>query len=106
MARARRRDREKNSGKGARILIVEARFYDDIADALLAGATKVLKQAGARFDCLTVPGSLEIPGAIAIGLAEARRRRRGYDGVVARCCVITGHAIPVAHVAHPSDGGV
>ena len=66
MARARRGDREKTSGKGARILIVEARFYDDIADALLAGATKVLKEAGAQFDCLTVPGSLEIPCAIAI----------------------------------------
>ena len=53
MARARRGDREKTSDKGARILIVEARFYDDIADALLVGATKVLKEAGAQFDRLT-----------------------------------------------------
>ncbi len=102
MARARRRDREKNSGKGARILIVEARFYDDIADALLAGATKVLKEAGAQFDCLTVPGSLEIPCAIAIGLDEARRRRRAYDGVVALGCVIRGDTIHFDIVAHQS----
>jgi len=106
MARARRGDREKNSGKGARILIVEARFYDDIADALLAGARKVLKEAGAQFDCLTVPGSLEIPCAIAIGLDEARRRRRGYDGVVALGCVIRGDTIHFDIVAHQSARGL
>ncbi len=42
--------------KGARILIVEARFYDDIADALLAGATRVLDEAGAAYDCVTRAG--------------------------------------------------
>ena len=44
------------------ILIVEARFYADISDALLAGATAALKAAGAEFDTITVPGALEIPG--------------------------------------------
>ena len=106
MARARRGDREKTSGKGARILIVEARFYDDIADALLAGATKVLKGAGAQFDCLTVPGSLEIPCAIAIGLDAARRRRRAYDGVVALGCVIRGDTIHFDIVTHQSARGL
>ena len=52
-----RRGKRNEQAKGARILIVEARFYDDIADALLAGATKALKEAGATFDCLSVPGS-------------------------------------------------
>ena len=56
-----RRAKRNEQAKSARILIVEARFYDDIADALLAGATKALKEAGATFDCLSVPGSLEIP---------------------------------------------
>jgi len=65
MAGARRSKLKRNSGRGTRILVVEARFYDDIADALLAGASKVLKEAGAEFDCVTVPGSLEIPAATA-----------------------------------------
>ena len=51
---------------GARILVVEARFYNDIADALLAGAAKVLDEAKAAWDIITVPGSLEIVPAIAI----------------------------------------
>jgi 6,7-dimethyl-8-ribityllumazine synthase len=108
MAGARRgtSDKNKNRAKSARILIVEARFYDDIADALLAGATKVLKEAGAQFDCLTVPGSLEIPCAIAIGLDEARRRRRAYDGVVALGCVIRGDTIHFDIVAHQSARGL
>jgi len=41
---------------GARILVVEARFYDDIADALLAGATRALEAAGAAFERVSVPG--------------------------------------------------
>ena len=73
MAGPRRGGRNGKDGKGARILIVEARFYDDIADALLAGATKALKEAGATFDCLSVPGALEIPTTIAIALDAARR---------------------------------
>ena len=46
------------------ILIVEARYYDHIADALLRGAMKVLDEAGAAVERLTVPGALEVPGAI------------------------------------------
>jgi 6,7-dimethyl-8-ribityllumazine synthase len=78
---------------GARILVVEARFYDDIADALLAGATRVLEEAKVSFDRVSVPGSLEIPGAIAIALDAAERRGQPYDGVVALGCVIRGDTI-------------
>jgi 6,7-dimethyl-8-ribityllumazine synthase len=108
MAEARRgkRDKNKNGGKGARVLIVEARFYDDIADALLAGASQVLKEAGAQFDCLTVPGSLEIPSAIAMALDAAQRRRRPYDGVVALGCVIRGDTIHFEIVSHQSARGL
>ena len=56
---------------GARALIVEARFYDDIQDALLEGAVAELKAAGLPYDVITVPGSLEIPAAIAIALDAA-----------------------------------
>jgi 6,7-dimethyl-8-ribityllumazine synthase len=94
------------SSKGTRILIVEARFYDDIADALLAGASKVLKQAGAEFDCVTVPGSLEIPAAIAIAVEAAKRDRRPYDGVVALGCVIRGDTIHFDIVSHQSARGL
>jgi 6,7-dimethyl-8-ribityllumazine synthase len=91
-----------NSGKGARILIVEARFYDDIADALLAGATRALEQAGARFERITVPGSLEIPAAIAIALDAAAKAKKPYDGVVALGCVIRGDTIHFEIVSQES----
>ncbi len=83
----------KAAFKGARILVVEARYYDDIADALRAGAVRALEEARARFDCLTVSGSLEIPPAIAIALEAADRAKNPYDGVVALGCVIRGDTI-------------
>ena len=91
MARARRQTQRKETGvKGARILVVEARYYDDIADMLLRGAKRVLKDAGASHDLVTVPGALEIPAAIMIGLHAAAAREQPYDGVVALGCVIRG----------------
>ena len=91
MARARRATQRKETGvKGARILVVEARYYDDIADMLLRGARRVLKDAGAMFDVVTVPGALEIPAAIMIAMHGAEARGEGYDGVVALGCVIRG----------------
>src|SRR5438477_10385027 len=75
---------------GARILVVEARFYNDIADALLAGAAKVLDEAKAAWDIITVPGSLEIVPAIAIAVDAAEKQKKPYDGVVALGCVIQG----------------
>src|SRR5882757_1000168 len=68
---------------GARLLIVEARFYNDIADALLAGAIKALDDAKASFEVITVPGALEIVPAIAIATDAAEKQKKPYDGVVA-----------------------
>jgi 6,7-dimethyl-8-ribityllumazine synthase len=84
-----------NEGKltGVRILVVEARFYDDIADALLAGASRTLEEAGADWERITVPGSLEIPATIAMALDAAERRARPYDGAVALGCVIRGDTL-------------
>src|SRR5262249_52235481 len=76
--------------KGARLLVVEARYYDDIADLLLKGAARALKAADAEFDRVTVPGSLEIPQAIALALDAAEGAGKPYDGVVALGCVIRG----------------
>jgi 6,7-dimethyl-8-ribityllumazine synthase len=84
---------DKGDPKGARILIVEARFYDDIADALLAGAVKAIEVAGAVYDRVSVPGSLEVPPAIAMMLDGAKRKRKPYDGVVALGCVIRGETL-------------
>ena len=50
----------------ARFLIVEARFYDHLNDMLVAGAKAALEEAGHHADVITVPGALEIPGAIAM----------------------------------------
>jgi 6,7-dimethyl-8-ribityllumazine synthase len=91
MARPRRSaDKPSRSAKGARLLIVEARFYDDIADALLDGAKRALVTAGSKFDIVSVPGALEIPTAIAIAIDGAKAARKPYDGVVALGCVIRG----------------
>ena len=90
MARARRQVRKEAGVKGARILVAEARFYDDIADMLLRGAKRVLKDAGATFDLVTVPGALEIPAAIMIALHGSEARDEPYEGVVALGCVIRG----------------
>jgi 6,7-dimethyl-8-ribityllumazine synthase len=106
MAGPRRGKREKDSAKGARILIVEARYYDDLADLLLAGAVKVLEEAGAEVERVTVPGSLEIPGAIAIAIEAGRRRRGPYDGVVALGCVIRGDTIHFEIVSQESARGL
>ncbi len=92
MAAPKRKPASKKEPKtaGARILVVEARFYNDIADALLAGAAKVLDEAKAAWDIITVPGSLEIVPAIAIAVDAAEKQKKPYDGVVALGCVIQG----------------
>jgi 6,7-dimethyl-8-ribityllumazine synthase len=90
-----------------RILIVEARFYDDLADALLEGATSALSAYGAEYDVVTVPGALEIPGAIALA-EEAGHRPAGtpYDGYVALGAVIRGETYHFEIVSNESARGI
>jgi 6,7-dimethyl-8-ribityllumazine synthase len=78
---------------GARLLIVEARFYDEIADALLAGAARAIQAAGCTYDRISVPGSLEVPPAIAIALDAAERAGKPFDGAVGLGCVIRGETL-------------
>src|SRR5476649_1853726 len=78
---------------GARALIVETRFYDDIQDALLAGTVAELKEASVTHDVLTVPGALEIPAAIAIAIEAAEKAGKPYDAAIALGCVIRGDTI-------------
>ena len=83
------------------LLIVEARFYQDISDMLLAGAERALEQAGASFERVEVPGALEIPPAIRIALDKG-----GYDGFVALGCVIRGETSHYDIVAGESARGL
>jgi len=68
------------------ILVIDARYHPDVADALVDGATAALEKGSARFERVSVPGVLEIPAAIAI----AARSERPFDGYVALGAV-TGH---------------
>ena len=106
MAGPRQGKRGAGGAKGARILLVEARYYDDIADFLLAGAMKVLNAAGAEVHRITVPGSLEIPSAIVMALDVAKQKGRAYDGVVALGCVIRGDTIHFEIVSQLSAQGL
>ncbi|MEN5083942.1 6,7-dimethyl-8-ribityllumazine synthase [Bosea sp. TWI1241] len=75
---------------GARVLVVEARFYDELADELLEGALAVLEAAECRVDVVTVPGALEIPSAIVIAQRAADETVDPYEAVVALGTVIRG----------------
>ena len=90
-----------------RLLIVEARFYAHIADALLEGAVKAIIAAGADYDVVTVGGALEIPAVIALA-DEGGHRPAGvsYDGYVALGCVIRGETYHFEVVANESARGL
>jgi 6,7-dimethyl-8-ribityllumazine synthase len=90
--------------KPRRFLIVEARFYTELADALAAGAMKALDDAGVTYDRISVPGALEIPAAIA--MASQRRDAEPYDGYVALGCVIRGETYHFEIVCNESARGI
>lgn len=85
----------------ARILIVEARFYDHLNDMLLAGARAAIEAAGHAHETITVPGALEIPGAVALASESGR-----YDGYVAIGVVIRGETYHFEIVAGESARGL
>jgi 6,7-dimethyl-8-ribityllumazine synthase len=85
----------------ARFLIVEARFYDHLNDMLVAGARAVLEQSGHQVEVLTVPGALEVPGAIALAAESGR-----YDGYVGIGVVIRGETYHFEIVAGESARGI
>ena len=85
----------------ARILIVEARFYAHLNDLLLDGALAVIKEAGYLHEVVTVPGALEIPGAVALAAETGR-----YDAFVALGVVIRGETYHFEIVAGESARGL
>ena len=89
------------------MLVIEARFYDDLADALLDGATDALRSQGVEYDVVTVPGALEIPTVIAMA-EEAGRLPTAprYDGYVALGTVIRGETYHFEIVADQSCNAI
>lgn len=87
---------------GAHLLVVEARFYEEIGAMLLAGAERALAAAGISYDVVRVPGALEIAPALAIALEAASARGRPYDGAVTLGCVIRGETYHFEIVSNES----
>lgn len=85
----------------ANVLIVEARFYDHLNDLLLAGARAAIEAEGHRHETITVPGALEVPGAIALAAETGR-----YDAFVALGVVIRGETYHFEIVAGESARGL
>jgi 6,7-dimethyl-8-ribityllumazine synthase len=73
------------ANKPLKLLIIEARFYPDIADELAQGAIAAIEAAGASYDRVAVPGVLEAPAALSFAVQGG-----GYDGFVMLGCVIRG----------------
>lgn len=86
----------------ASILVIDARFYEDIADALYEGASTVLDAAGVTYSRISVPGVLEIPAALAMALAAIENGTANYDGFVLLGCVIRGETTHYDIVANES----
>jgi 6,7-dimethyl-8-ribityllumazine synthase len=85
----------------ARVLLVVAPFYRDIADALLAGARAALDDAGVRHETVEVPGALEVPTAIRLASGSGH-----FDGYVALGCVIRGETTHYETVCNDSSRGL
>lgn len=84
--------------KKPHLLIVEARFYDDLSNALLEGAKAAIAEAGATCDLVTVMGALEIPAAVAFAVDGAK----AYDGYIALGVVVRGETYHFDIVANES----
>ncbi len=85
----------------AKFLIVEARFYDHLNDLLIAGAKAALEEAGHEHEVLTVPGALEIPGAVSLAVDSGQ-----YDGFVAIGVIIRGETYHFEVVSNESARGL
>lgn len=90
-------EKKETPVEGAKLLVIDARFHEAIADELVAGALARIEAAKAKADRISVPGALEIPIAASIAIGSGR-----YDGVVALGCVIRGETEHFGIVAYES----
>jgi len=90
------------------VMIIEARFYNDIADYLVAGAKAELDKSGVTYECFAVPGALEIPAAVqfAVRGLDFYTARRRFDAYVALGCVIRGETTHFDIVSRESARGL
>ena len=90
-----------------RVLILEARFYEDLAEAMMRGATRELDARQVAWSRQWVPGAFELPAALAFALkAMARGEDVGYDGFIALGCVIEGETDHYAHICREASRGL
>ncbi|MGD9649319.1 MAG: 6,7-dimethyl-8-ribityllumazine synthase [Dongiaceae bacterium] len=91
-----------------KVLIVEARFYEDIADELIKGVVPVLQREGFTYDRIAVPGSFEIPAAIAMAAAalDPATKQPRYAGYVALGCIVRGQTSHYELVSGESARGL
>jgi 6,7-dimethyl-8-ribityllumazine synthase len=88
------------------LLIVEARFYDEMSDALLEGAKAALNDAGATYEIVAVPGALEIPAVITFAQIGEEEGGRKFDGFVALGVIIRGETYHFDVVSNESSRGL
>ena len=72
------------------LLIIDARFYEDLASELVKGAIAALDREGATYDRVSVPGAFEVPAALSMALDAEENGGTAYDGYVLLGCVIRG----------------
>lgn len=85
----------------AKLLILEARYYEAMCDELVKGASAAIERAGASWERVAVPGALELPGAVALA-AKSKK----YDGYVVLGCVLRGETTHYDIVANESARGI
>lgn len=102
MAEAARRASPPVDATGAHFVIVEGRFYDDLNDMLIAGASAAIAASGATSEVVTVPGALEIPIAIEMIRRQAEAGKRRADGFIALGVVIRGETTHYEIVSNES----
>lgn len=89
------------------VLVIEARYYDQIADNMVVGATAVIEAAGLTIERMSVPGTFEIPAAcemaIQAGLADPHQK---YAGILALGCVIRGQTDHYDHICRETSRAI
>jgi 6,7-dimethyl-8-ribityllumazine synthase len=90
------------------LMLVEARYYERIADEMMRGALRAIEEAGATHERFVVPGAFEIPAAVYLGMrsGQGETARRAFDGFVALGCVIRGETTHYDYVCGESARGL